>query len=104
MSLLNAPKAMYKAQQAKKQMSKIEVAGRNGNVSVLMNGLNDIVEVEIDKENLLGSDSISRDEFSKIANKLSEEFKKAVADAKKQLEKEIMNSSSMEDIKGMLGL
>jgi hypothetical protein len=28
------PKAMYKAQQAKKQMSKIEAAGAHGSVSV----------------------------------------------------------------------
>ncbi|MCA9381244.1 YbaB/EbfC family nucleoid-associated protein [Candidatus Dojkabacteria bacterium] len=101
---MNVPKAMYKAQQAKKQMSKIQVAGVDGEVSVLMNGLNEIVEIEIDEDALTDSDSISRDEFERIIKNLKKQFKNAVADAKKQLEKEMMNSANLDDIKEMLGL
>ena len=101
---MNVPKAMYKAQQAKKQMSKIQVAGVDGEVSVLMNGLNEIVEIEIDEDALTDSDSISRDEFERIIKNLKKQFKNAVADEKKQLEKEMMNSANLDDIKEMLGL
>ena len=101
---MNVPKAMYKAQQAKKQMSKIQVAGTSGSVSILMNGLNEIVEIEIDEEGLTDSDTISRDEFEKILKKLKDQFKSAMSDAKKQLEKEMMNSANLDDIKEMLGL
>ena len=104
MGIMNVPKAMYKAQQAKKQMSKIQVAGVDGEVSVLMNGLNEIVEIEIDEDALTDSDSISRDEFERIIKNLKKQFKNAVADAKKQLEKEMMNSANLDDIKEMLGL
>lgn len=98
------PKAMYKAQQAKKQMSKLEAAGSHGAVSVLMNGLNEIVEVEIDSENFLDGDSISRNDFDKAMSEVQNSFKKAVADAKKQIEKQLMSSANLDDIKGMLGL
>lgn len=101
---MDVPKAMYKAQQAKKKMSRIEVAGQNGAVSVLMNGLNEIVEVEIDDEELMDSDSMSPEEFARAMKKLADQFKKAVADAKKQLEKEMMNSTSIDELKDMLGM
>ncbi len=104
MGVLDFPKAMYKAQQAKKKMSKIEVAGQDGAVSVLMNGLNEIVEVEIDSDVLTDNDMISRDELERILKKLAEQFRKANADAKKQLEKEMMNSANLDDIKEMLGM
>ncbi|MCA9386420.1 YbaB/EbfC family nucleoid-associated protein [Candidatus Dojkabacteria bacterium] len=104
MGIMNVPKAMYKAQQAKKQMSKIQVAGTSGSVSILMNGLNEIVEIEIDEEGLTDSDTISRDEFEKILKKLKDQFKNAMSDAKEQLEKEMMNSANLDDIKEMLGL
>jgi DNA-binding protein YbaB len=104
MGMLNMPKAMYKAQQAKKQMSKIEAAGAHGSVSVLMNGLNEIVEVEIDVEDMIDGETISKKDFEKAMSDVQNSFKKAVAEAKKRIEKEMMSSANLDDIKGMLGM
>lgn len=105
MSILNAPKAVYKAQQAKKQMEKIQAAGISDGVSILTNGLNDVVDVEIDIDmyrDILG-ESFDEEKMKKLLMKLAEGFKKASADAKKHLERELMASTSLDDLKGLLG-
>lgn len=99
MGVLDMPKAMYKAQQAKKKMQKIQVVGQHGSVSVLMNGLNDIVEIEIN-EDAFGDN----EDMTTMLKRIAEDTKKAIADAKKALEKEMMNSANLDDIKEMLGM
>lgn len=103
MSLLNAPKAIYKAQQAKKQMSKIQAAGMADGVSILLNGLNDVVEIEIEETYV--SDLLSQhgQNAAKVKDALQKSIKNAFADAKKQLEKELVSSTSLEDLKELLG-
>ncbi len=105
MGVFNVPKALYKAQQAKNQMSKLKAAGQQGPVGILVNGLNEIVEVEIDVDSLsaMFEDSIPRNTLEKIANILSQSTKKAFADAKKQIEQELIKSTSLDDLKDLLG-
>ncbi|MDQ6985887.1 MAG: hypothetical protein Q9M91_07875 [Candidatus Dojkabacteria bacterium] len=108
MGVLGVPKAIYKAQQAKKKMSQIQAAGKEGMVGVLLNGLNDIEEDEIDRIELkselenLGVKT-TEDQVDKLADLLEKQIKKAFAAAKKNLEKELISSTSLEDLKGLLG-
>jgi len=105
MGVFDAPKALYKAQQAKNQMKKVEAASKEGAVAVLLNGLNEITEVEMDIEELgsYTNDKLSEMELNQLANKLSKDVKKAVASAKKELEKELVKNTNIEDLKGLLG-
>jgi DNA-binding protein YbaB len=106
MGVLNVPKAVYKAQQAKKKMSKIQAAGKDEAVSILMNGLSEVAEVEIDSDDLMSYfDGMDIDPklVEKISKRLSKNFLKAYADAKKQIEKQLMSSASLDDLKEMLG-
>lgn len=103
MGMLDIPKAVYKAQQTKKKMSKIQAAGRNGAVSMLVNGLNDIDEVEINVEVLAGMfPDMPESELQKLAEELANSIKKAFADAKKQIEKKLVESTNMDDLRDLL--
>jgi DNA-binding protein YbaB len=106
MGVLNVPKAVYKAQQAKKKMSKIQAAGKDEVISILMNGLSEVAEVEVDHIELMdyfeGLD-IDPKLLEKISKRISKNFLKAYADAKKQIEKQLMSSASLDDLKEMLG-
>ena len=105
MNMFNMPKAMYKAQQAKNKMAKIQAVGRDESVSILINGLSEIEEIEVDIEQLanqLGLD-VSEENIRKIVEMVVKNTKKAIADAKKQLEKELINSTDMEELKSLLG-
>lgn len=106
MGVLNVPKALYKAQQAKKRMSKIEAAGKDESVVIVMNGLSEITEVDFEMEefkSLFADKGLSDSQIEEISKKLSKNFKKAFEDAKKQIEKELMSSTSLDDLKGLLG-
>lgn len=102
---MDVPKALYKAQQAKGKMSKIQAAGKNGAVAVLLNGLSEVKEVEISIDELreLLGDSVSEQDLKIIAKQLSKQFKKALEDAKKALEKEMMNSADLDELKNLFG-
>lgn len=100
MGMLDVPKALYKAQQAKKRMEKIRAAGAEGAVSVLMNGLGEIEEVEIDRA--LFAELIQKDS-NDAASTLEDQIKKAIAKAKKELEKQLMSSTDLNDLKSLLG-
>lgn len=106
MGVLNVPKALYKAQQAKKKMSKIEAAGKDESVVVVMNGLSELSDVDFDMDEfktLFPENTLSDSQIEEISKKLSKNFKKAFEDAKKQIEKELMSSTSLDDLKGLLG-
>ncbi len=91
MGVFDVPKALYKAQQAKSKMGKIQVAGKEGAVAVLLNGLSEVKEVEIDIEILKEEfPELTEDQLKKLAKLLAKQFKKALADGKKSLEKELM--------------
>ena len=84
MGILDTAKALRKAQQAKSQMSKISVAGssKSGLTALLLNGLNEIGEIQFDDELFENADK----------NKVSKEVMEAFKDARKQLEQELAQS------------
>lgn len=97
---------MRKAMQAKNRMKKIQAAGQSDPVSVLLNGLNDVVEVEIDKDGmmrLLDGVQIDDAKVQQIIRKLKDSIKIAMNDAKKQLEKELVSNTNMDELREMLG-
>lgn len=108
MGVFDVPKAVYKAKQAQKRMSKIQAAGKYGVVGILLNGLNNVEEVEIDaealKEHFVEMEiAVTDEQIEKLAKRLEEQTKKAFEAARKSLEKELINSTSLDDLKGMLG-
>lgn len=106
MGLMDNVSMMRKAMQAKNRMKNIQAAGQSDPVSVLLNGLNDVVEVEIDKDGflrLLEGASVDEATLNKIIKKLKESIKTAMNDAKKQLEKELVSSTNMDELRSMLG-
>lgn len=104
MGLMDNVSMMRKAMQAKNRMKKIQAAGQSDLVSVLINGLNDIVEVEIDKDALSAIlTTIDEATLQQLIRKLKESIKQSMNDAKKQLEKELVSNTSMDELRDMLG-
>ncbi len=106
MGVLDIPKAVYKAQQAKKKMSKMEVVGTSEFLDILVNGINEVKDAEINKAKLketFADFNLSDDFFEKLAKLLASSIKDAFNDSKKKLEKELMNSTDLEELKGLLG-
>lgn len=95
MGIIDTAKMIRKAQQAKSQMGKIEVIGRSksGNLSILMNGLTEIVEVNVEEAIMVGL----------TTKQLQKEIKEAYSDARKQLELAMRNNMSMDSLKDLLG-
>jgi|GEM_PF-3902499 len=95
MGIIDTAKMIRKAQQAKSQMSKIQVIGKSksANLAILMNGLTEIVEVQCEEAILSGL----------TTRKLQQEIKEAYADSRKQLEDAMRNNVSMDSLKDLLG-
>lgn len=98
------PKAIYKAQQAKKKMAQIEVVGVSETVNILINGINEVLEVDVNTESMRSQfPTMSNEDLEKLVKKLKEDIKAAINDGKKKLEKELMNSANLDELKGLLG-
>lgn len=102
MNILGVPRAIQKANQAKKQMQAIQSLGQSGAVNLLLNGINEIEEVEIDQGFLMQL-GLSSDISEKLARKLAEDIKKSYANAKKDIEKKIVQNTSIDDLRELLG-
>jgi DNA-binding protein YbaB len=107
MGVLDMAKAMQKAQATKSKMSKLQAAGTSNMVSILLNGLSELVEVEIDTAKLktnpsIASSGLSDRQISDICDLLANDLKKAYIDAKKEVERLIMSTTSIDDLKDML--
>lgn len=102
MNILGVPRAIQKANQAKKQMQAIQALGQSGAVNILLNGINEIEEVEID-QSLLVQLGLSSDIAEKLARKLSDDIKKSYSSAKKDIEKKIVQNTSIDDLRELLG-
>lgn len=104
MGVFDMAKMAQKAMQAKKQMSKINAAGKAGYLGVLIDGLYTVNEVEVNRDELRKELGIEIDD--KALNKLAESVEKNVKDsfnsAKKSLEKELANSANLDDLKSLL--
>lgn len=105
MGVLDMAKMAQKAMQAKKQMSKINAAGKSGSLGVLIDGLYSVVEVEINKDELRKELGFEIDDRSlqKIVDVFKKNTKNAFNDSKKALEKELASSTSLDDLKNLLG-
>lgn len=98
------PKAMYKANQAKKRMAKIQAAGKSGIIGVLVNGLSEVDDVEVDREELKLLLGIEDDEVvERVAKAIEKDIKEALNAAKKNLEKELIKNTNLDELKGLLG-
>lgn len=94
MGVLDMAKMVRKAQQTRSQMKKITAAGRSKSemTAVLINGLNDIEEIEFAPEL-----------FEDISPKtLEKEVIEAFKDAKKNLEKALAETMDMDSIRDLL--
>lgn len=104
MGVIDTAKMINKARQAKKKMEQVEAVGREGFVAILINGLYDVNDIEIDLEKFMNEfNDIDESTAKKVADRFSEDVAKAMKDAKKQLEKELASMTSLDDLKGLLG-
>lgn len=104
MGVFDMAKMASKAMQARKAMNKVQAAGQSGLVGLVINGLYSVVDIEINEDDLLNriAGKSPEEAARETANSLKKDFKNAVEDAKKQLEKELSASTSLEDLKSML--
>jgi DNA-binding protein YbaB len=104
MGVFDMAKMAQKAMQAKKQMSKIQAAGKAGSLGVLIDGLYNVVEVEVDRDILKSELGIELDDnaLDKIAKSMEKNVKDSFSNAKKSLEKELANSTNLDDLKNLL--
>lgn len=104
MGVFDMAKMAQKAMQAKKQMSKIQAAGKNGSLGILIDGLYNVVEVEVSRDELKSELGIELDDHAldRIAKTIEKNVKESFSDAKKSLEKELANSTNLDDLKNLL--
>lgn len=105
MGVLDIPKMIAKANEARKKAKQVKAAGTAGSVSILIDGLMDWVEEEVNEEDILqrvGATGESAEKVKKTIKVLRDDFKNAFKDAKKHLEKEMQSSISQDDIKDLL--
>ncbi len=103
--MMDTAKMLNEARKARKKMSQMQVAGQSGSMAVLMNGLYDVEDVDIDADKLkeeLG-DSFTDEQIKKITENAKKRIKESMNDAKKQLEKELASMTSLDDLKNLLG-
>lgn len=103
MGIMDTAKMVNEARKARKKMSQMEVVGKSGSLAVLMNGLYDVTDMEVNMDELkqeLG-DSFSDKQYSQIADLFTKNIKKAMEDAKKNLEKQMASMTSLDDLKNM---
>lgn len=104
MGVLDLPKLALKARQMQSKMQNTKAAGKSGNISLIVNGLYSIVDFEADIDEIAKKFKIEDKEMlKKLIAELMNDVKKAQEDAKKHLEKQMAQSSTLDDLKGMLG-
>jgi DNA-binding protein YbaB len=103
MGVLDLPKLALKARKMQSQMQSIKAVGKSGVIGLIINGVYTIVEIEPDFEELKKRfPGVPEDSLRKIVTTINNDTKKAVEDAKSQLQKEMASSTSLDDLKGML--
>lgn len=103
MGVFDTAKLINKARKAKKRMEQIEVVGVDAGamMRVLINGLGDLVDVDLDLETLKNSLGEDFSDDSRLKEVLENGIREAFKDAKKNLEKELA-STNLEDLKDLL--
>lgn len=104
--MFDMAKMAQKAMAAKAKMSKMTAAGQKGSVGMLINGLYEVLKVEVDsqelRDSLGGLNSISDSDLSSIISKLERDFVEANKDARQNLEKDMAANTSIDDLKDIL--
>ncbi|RMD77636.1 YbaB/EbfC family DNA-binding protein [Candidatus Dojkabacteria bacterium] len=110
MGVFDMAKLAQKAMQARKKISKLTAVGSSGSVSLLINGLYEFLEIEINGEKLIEGSKILtgadpetiREIVGEITSIIKFDVLKAYERARAALEKE-MSTSNIEDLKDLLG-
>ncbi len=106
MGVLDIPKMIAKAREAQNRAKKIEAAGKHGSASILVNGLIDWVEDEINLDAVMQKANVSEENrvlAEKIVKTVREDLRLSFEDAKKQLQKKMQETMNVDDIKDLLG-
>ncbi|BCX13832.1 MAG: hypothetical protein KatS3mg085_364 [Candidatus Dojkabacteria bacterium] len=105
MGILDTTKLALKARQAQKKMKKMEVVGSDDKdiFRVLLNGLGEVVATELNVESLSSElgDELTSEQLEKLKTIIEDSVKQAMQTAKKNLEKEIASSTSLDDLKDL---
>lgn len=104
MGVIDTAKMINKARQAKKKMEQVEAVGKDGFVAILINGLYEINDLEVDLDSFKAKfDNLDESTAQEIVNEFKKSVVSAMKDAKKQLEKELASMTSLDDLKGLFG-
>jgi tRNA(Ser,Leu) C12 N-acetylase TAN1 len=105
MGIFDTAKMVQQAMQARKKMKEIKAIGSAGIIrGIVIDGLYNVVAVEVDKDKLRQSLELLTDEqVSKISGQIERDVAEALKSAKSDLEKLLSKSTSLEDIKNMFG-
>jgi hypothetical protein len=105
MGLMDTAKLMQKAMQAKKKMSLIQGVGTSGSIKgVVFDGLYTTTATQADREYIktkLAKYNLGDAAIEDIAKMIEKDVKDANNDAKKHLEKQMAENTSLDDIKSM---
>ncbi len=103
MGVLDLPKLALKARKMQNQMQATKSVGKSGVIALIINGVYSVVEIEPDYEELKKRfPNIPEDSLKKLVTTITNDTKKAVEDAKTQLQKEMAASTNLDDLRGML--
>lgn len=105
MGVFDMAKMIRKAQQAKQKMQQIQGVGSSGAFGIVIDGLYNVLEAELDLENLkqiLQKYNLEESVYMEIKNVVERDVKNSFKEAKKHLEKQLANNTSLEDLKGFL--
>ena len=103
MGVLDLPKLALKARKMQNQMQATKAVGKSGVIALIINGVYSIVETEPDYEELAKRfPNVPEDTLKKLVTTITTDTKKAVEDAKAQLQKEMAANTSLDDLRGML--
>lgn len=93
--------AANKLWQAQRKIKKIEAVGQANAVSVLINGVYEVDEIEIDSDKLISEFDVDESTAKKLALFFKKDFKKAMDEAKKNLEKQLRGNTNLDDLKNL---
>lgn len=96
-------KMAQKAMQAQKQMSKIKAAGKSSYLGVLIDGLYNVSDSEVNREELKNELDLGLDDraIEKIAKSIEKHTKDSFNNANKALKEELKNSTNLDDLKNL---
>lgn len=98
-------KLLRNAQQARKKMGDMRGVGKSGSVGIIINGMYQPLEIEVDEaelRNMLARFNIEDKLIREIKNIFEKDIKNSLASANKDLQTEMSKSTSMDDFKKML--